>query len=482
MPWGLWGGGQQPPPQPPAAGYGAPPQTPVLAAVGDALHVLDGTCARAGYPRPYADRQRICDDIASVCEYFPGLKPVQAPLLNWPHPLLALVGTIPISSGGCRYNIPVSIFVLPAYPRHHAPAQPPVLALVTPTAQMTLRPGHPRLDTAGRGQCVLAALTHWHPVQSSLLGVASEMAAEFSQEPPCYALPPGAVAPGGLGGASGGGYAVPATAVAMAYPAGGGAHAAPQATVVQPLPALPPAPVACGGAGGARIESGGGGSGAALPAQQLSHAAAHKPVDLAEELAAGRRAFLADQLRARAARLQAEHERSAAALRAQRQALQQRAAAIVAADAACTRERAALERATLARSEARGSLEEWAATHGVFLEKLRANAMGGGDAAPVGAADERAGGADGGVAGDEGSAALDRLLAPADARGAALLAALAEERALRDSLGMVSALQADGHIEPTLFLKWTRKLSRELFFAQAARMELGGGGSAAAAR
>lgn len=384
---------QEPPPQAQrAAGHGARPGPTALAALGDALRALDATCAGLQLPAPYAQRARVERDVGGACELFAGLRPGLAPLHGWPHALLALLGTIPIEHAGGRYNIPVTIYVLPCYPQPHG-AQAPVLALVTPTAQMTLHPRHARLDAGGHGQCLLAALSSWHAAQSSLLGVVSEMAAEFSQDPPVYALPPGAVP-------------------AVAYPAAG--------TLIQP---------AASAGGDARGRRGRGDA----------------AEELAQELSDGRRAFLAEQLRGRAAQLHGAHERRCAQLRAQRQALQARAVAIVEADAACARERAELERERLERSAARGALEEWAAAHGEAL---------------------------GAAGGAPGAASLGALIAPADARAAKVLAAHAEERALRDGLGVVASMHAAGSIPPDVFLRQTRELARALYFALAERREL----------
>ena len=228
MGW-LWRGQQQA--QPPT-GYGQygqvahtttdhgaapPPHSPVSATVADALHVIDTACSQQRAPMPYPERALLFAHVGACCELFPGLRPVHASLLNWPHPLLALSGTIPIIHDYSRYNIPVVVYVLPSYP-HAWPSDglggvtAPVLAFVTPTAQMVLCGDHPHLDPLVRGQCVLGALRHWTPHQSSLLGAVSEMAAEFSHAPPVHSLPSG-------GGAATGAQATPLPPASAAYAA-----------------------------------------------------------------------------------------------------------------------------------------------------------------------------------------------------------------------------------------------------------------------
>ncbi|KAJ1633826.1 UEV domain-containing protein [Pavlovales sp. CCMP2436] len=351
-----------------------PTYSPAHAAVSDALHVIDTACARLG-ARPYAYRERLVRDVAAVVECFPGLRPAPSPLIGWAHPLIGLHGTLPIVHRGNRYHIPVTIFLLPSYPEPSPPspaafgggyaAQPsaPVVAYVTPTTSMVLKSGHARLDGSGSGLCHLAALSAWSARQSALLGVITEMATEFGQDPPMFAIQPAN------------------TGVAFAYPA------TVTATAVQP-PQQPPQP---------------------QPTQ----------LTVAE--------------------------------------LQGRARAIIERDAEAASEREGAERALLMNSEARGALEEWASTHASALgAQPSSNRPAASSGAPPGLGQNAPG--------------LDLLIGPADGRSAAQLDALAEERALREALGLVAALQASGRMEAQSFVKLTRRLARELFFAQSARL------------
>jgi hypothetical protein len=136
--------------------------------------------------------------------------------------------------------------------------------------------------------------------------------------------------------------------------------------------------------------------------------------------------------------------------------------AIIEADALPGRFRELSEKEQLRVSEARGAMDEWAAKYGYADGRLVLPSAA--TAGPAAASGSSESGALGG--------GLDELIAPADARSAELLRLKAEERALRDTLSMVAALQADGKLSAAAFVKATRGLSRELFFAHAAVLEL----------
>lgn len=437
MRWWGGGGNAAPTAQHPAAPVAVGPshaRPPAL--IEQALRAADDGAQRERQP-PYRHRARAYHDLLTLSESFPHLQPMASPCPGWRQPLVCMSGTVPIVHAGVQYNIPVLLRLLPSYPepaRGASGVAAPVEALVTPTAEMVIKPAHAHVDASGR--CVLHALAHWSPRDSTLVGVVSELCAEFSADPPVFARPAGARQP----------PAAQPTPVAQAYLAP--AHGAPTSTA---------AATAAAGAAAA------GASGTAHPAARDRPQSQPPPSTLArantgellEEMAGQRRAFIAEQARRRGARLAAEHAERVRALHAERQALQQRAAAIVALDGECARVRAAAESAALAVSEARARAEEWGATYA-------------GGADPAAPSRVRI----------EPPPSLDALVLPADGRSAQLLELLAEERALRESVQMLASQLEAGRVPPAAFVRHTRRLSRELFFARAARIELLARGSA----
>merc|ERR1719424_2102926 len=98
--------------------------------------------------------------------------------------LLYLAGVIPISYGGATYNIPVTIYFDPPYPRT-APR-----CFVTPTETMALKQNHPNVDQGG--MIYLPYLSTWNQSSSRPSELMAHVASAFSASPPVYAKAAGA--------------------------------------------------------------------------------------------------------------------------------------------------------------------------------------------------------------------------------------------------------------------------------------------------
>ena len=94
--------------------------------------------------------------------------------------VLNLVGTVPISYNGAQYNIPVTIWLVEAYP-----LSPPV-CFVTPTPgnpkrptnihsylDMIIKPKHKHVDS--QGMCYFPYLSSWNPNNCNLYGLVQTM-------------------------------------------------------------------------------------------------------------------------------------------------------------------------------------------------------------------------------------------------------------------------------------------------------------------
>jgi ESCRT-I complex subunit TSG101 len=118
----------------------------------------------------YANSARIRSDIGLLKQRFPNLNPigdVYVTTAGVSQRLLKFVGTIPIVYRSQTYHIPLTIWLPPVYP-----FQEPNI-YVTPTFDMAIKPRHQHVDADGK--CYLAALSQWHPQQSSLPAVVGEL-------------------------------------------------------------------------------------------------------------------------------------------------------------------------------------------------------------------------------------------------------------------------------------------------------------------
>jgi len=97
--------------------------------------------------------------------------------------LVTFSGTLPIQYKGATYNIPITLYVVPGYPR-----QPP-LAYVTPTADMAIKPNHQHVGNDG--MCYMPILSAWqqspYAQSNNLTNVAMELQGLFAKMPPVFA-------------------------------------------------------------------------------------------------------------------------------------------------------------------------------------------------------------------------------------------------------------------------------------------------------
>jgi len=94
--------------------------------------------------------------------------------------LFYLSGVVPITYNGANYNIPVSIYIDPPYPK-----QPPRV-FVTPTSDMVIRQNHQSVDAKGR--VYLPQLSQWNGVTSNLVSIVAILSQVFSAAPPVNSL------------------------------------------------------------------------------------------------------------------------------------------------------------------------------------------------------------------------------------------------------------------------------------------------------
>ncbi|CAE8589745.1 unnamed protein product, partial [Polarella glacialis] len=92
--------------------------------------------------------------------------------------LFYLYGVLPITYSGNTYNIPVTIYFDPPYPR-----QPP-RCFVTPTAGMALKSQHPNVDQGG--MVYLPYLSSWSESSSTLPELVRLLTFAFGEQPPVY--------------------------------------------------------------------------------------------------------------------------------------------------------------------------------------------------------------------------------------------------------------------------------------------------------
>lgn len=179
-------------------------------------------------PNTYQDRPRLRNDITQLMQNVPSLTPEHGTFSGGGRTvtLFYLAGVLPISYGGSTYNIPVTIYFDPPYPRQ-APR-----CFVTPTTGMALKSGHPNVDQGG--MIYMPYLSTWSTNgQSTLAELMTVIASAFSAQPPVYstaaaaqpaqpqAIPNRPQASQGYPVAVAKAVAVPAVATATAVPVAG---------------------------------------------------------------------------------------------------------------------------------------------------------------------------------------------------------------------------------------------------------------------
>lgn len=131
-------------------------------------------------PYQYQNKQRLRNDVAELLRSFKTLQPNTGTFSGGTRTvtLFYLYGVLPISYHGNTYNIPVTIYFDPPYPK-----QPP-RCFVTPTAGMALKPNHSNVDAGG--MVYLPYLSSWSETASTLPQLVSAMTQSFSSAPPVY--------------------------------------------------------------------------------------------------------------------------------------------------------------------------------------------------------------------------------------------------------------------------------------------------------
>jgi len=153
------------------------------------------------YPlRQYPDKNRLRNDAIALINVYRDLRPAVSPPPNGPEPLFSLFGTIPVIIRAVKYNIPIRLWIPVQYPY-----RPPIV-FVTPTAGMSVTPGHPHV--AANGCVYLPYLNSWNPATHNLVPLVQAMIAVFGKQTPVYSAPAGQQPPSG---AAGYGYGSPSS-------------------------------------------------------------------------------------------------------------------------------------------------------------------------------------------------------------------------------------------------------------------------------
>jgi hypothetical protein len=131
----------------------------------------------------YENKQRLRSDIADLFKRFFGLQPQYQTFSTYGRSttLFFLSGTVPCTIQGTTYNIPVTIYFDPPYPRQ-APR-----CFVTPAEGMAINQSHENVNASANGVITLPCLSNWSQYNSTLTNVVETMAYVFSQKSPVYA-------------------------------------------------------------------------------------------------------------------------------------------------------------------------------------------------------------------------------------------------------------------------------------------------------
>mmetsp|Transcript_29649 Transcript_29649/g.43155 ORF Transcript_29649/g.43155 Transcript_29649/m.43155 type:complete len:426 (+) Transcript_29649:62-1339(+) len=149
-----------------------------VATVSNLLHRLGGV---------YRDPSRVNKDASNLLRSPAGahLRPSTAPLIqndgSSTPPVLLFSGTVAMNFRGNTYNIPVDIYLPPAYP-----LKPPV-CFVRPVAGMMIKERHRHV--AGDGMVYCPYLHGWRPHNHELNGLVAELSRIFGESPPVFAKP-----------------------------------------------------------------------------------------------------------------------------------------------------------------------------------------------------------------------------------------------------------------------------------------------------
>mmetsp|Transcript_76646 Transcript_76646/g.144408 ORF Transcript_76646/g.144408 Transcript_76646/m.144408 type:complete len:398 (+) Transcript_76646:19-1212(+) len=141
------------------------------------LQKLEHAVQQVGFT--YSDRNRLHSDVQTLLRDVRTLHPHHGTFSAGGRTLTLfyLYGVVPISYKGNPYNIPVTIYFDPPYPRS-APR-----CFVTPSQNMMLKSGHRNVDQGG--MIHLPCLSNWDD-SSNLPDLVANIASIFSFEPPVH--------------------------------------------------------------------------------------------------------------------------------------------------------------------------------------------------------------------------------------------------------------------------------------------------------
>mmetsp|Transcript_1827 Transcript_1827/g.3458 ORF Transcript_1827/g.3458 Transcript_1827/m.3458 type:complete len:602 (-) Transcript_1827:23-1828(-) len=127
----------------------------------------------------YEDNSRLLSDLKALFRHVVTLLPQKGTFSSGGRSvtLFYLVGVLPISYKGNTYNIPVTFYFDPPYPKT-APR-----CFVTPTADMAIKSGHQNVEPGG--MIYMPYLSNWSP-SSSLIVLVREITSIFESNPPVY--------------------------------------------------------------------------------------------------------------------------------------------------------------------------------------------------------------------------------------------------------------------------------------------------------
>lgn len=131
-------------------------------------------------PYQYQNKARLRQDVAGLLQSCRTLQPQTNSFSGGGRTvtLFYLYGVVPITYQGSTYNIPVTIYFDPPYPK-----QPP-RCFVTPTAGMALKQNHQSVDSGG--MVYSPFLSSWSETSSTLPQLVKSLAESFSSSPPVY--------------------------------------------------------------------------------------------------------------------------------------------------------------------------------------------------------------------------------------------------------------------------------------------------------
>ena len=343
--------------------------------------------------------------------------------------LLRAEGTVPMYYQGVRYNIPVTVFLLEAYPR----AAP--LVYVCPTPDMIVKPRHASVEPSGKVAC--DCLRQWMPPRSNLVELGRNLSTLFSNDPPLFSKPPGWTPPPDAAQSFSLGASPPPPsnhppAQTFANPMQGGGNAA------------------------------GGNASAAAQAQATQHQhQQHRPAAAAaaqaqaaprtpsEAFRSGAVARLTHRISSALRSQQAEEARVLDGLFEEQNALERRAESLERGCRSMEAEREGLEAGVQKLNDAAARMKQWLQAHPEAVALARSVPDASKAEPPV-----------------------DEAVVARDARGAQLLAARADDLAIEDALYALEEAFRDGAVKPADYLKHTRALCRDQFFTRATQIKV----------